>query len=242
MNRGIYATATGMIASQQLMDVIAQNLANANTTGYKRDAIAFDDALVRELRADGGRGPVIGSIGMGSVEKGRFTVFDEGSITETGNALDLAIRGGEGAFAIQTDRGVRYTRDGAFTRSSEGVMVTKQGNPVLDNQGKSIDLPEGKEVEIGNDGSVLVEGVEIAQLGIFKGQFTKEGNNLFSATGATLMENPEIQPKAIEGSNVNTIEAMVAMINVSRSYEMAQRSITSQDELTQKLIQSLPNQ
>lgn len=239
MNRGIYATANGMVAAQQMLDVIAQNLANASTTGYKRDAIAFDEALVRELRDDNG---ALGTLGIGPEEQSRFTIFDAGPITSTGNDLDVAIRSQAGAFAIQTDHGVRYTRDGSFTRSSDGQLVTHQGFPVLDDQGRPISLPEGGELDIGADGTVSNDGLSLAKLGVFEGEFVKEGGNLFSATNVKPIDDPDLIPQSIEGSNVNTIESMVAMIQINRSYEMAQRSITQQDELTQKLIQSLPSQ
>ncbi|HRI44570.1 MAG TPA: flagellar hook-basal body protein [Fimbriimonadaceae bacterium] len=241
MNRGIYATATGMIASQYALDVISQNLANASTTGYKREAVAFNDALVRELRGNGGRGPVLGSLGGGPSLQSRFTVFEPGPIQETGNDLDIAIRSSEGAFAVETDRGMRFTRDGAFTRNADGLLVTRSGHPVLDSDNQRIQLPEGP-VEIGNDGLITSDGKEIARLGVFQGTFQREGDSLFTAPAAQAIATPDLNPKSIEGSNVNTIQSMVAMIEVSRSFEMAQRSIIQQDELTQRLIQSLQSQ
>lgn len=241
MNRGVYATATGMIASQYALDVISQNLANASTTGYKREAVAFNDALVRQLRENGGRGPVLGSLGSGPTLQSRFTVFEPGPIQETGNDLDIAIRSSEGAFAVETDRGTRFTRDGAFTRNADGLLVTRSGHPVLDSDNQRIQLPEGP-VEIGNDGLITADGKEIARLGVFQGTFRREGDNLFSASGVQAVATPDLNPKSIEGSNVNTIQSMVAMIEISRSFEMAQRSIIQQDELTQRLIQSLQSQ
>jgi len=230
-----------MIASQFALDVISQNLANASTTGYKREAVAFNDALVRELRENGGRGPIVGTLGSGPALRSRFTVFEPGPIQETGNDLDVAIRSSEGAFAVMTDRGIRYTRDGSFTRSADGMLVTRTGNPVLDEDDQPIQLPEGP-IEIGNDGLVTAGDREIARLGVFQGTFQREGDNLFSATGVQPIATPDLNPKSIEGSNVNTIQSMVAMIEISRSFEMAQRSIIQQDELTQRLIQSLQSQ
>lgn len=241
MNRGIYATANGMIAGQQLLDAIAQNLANASTVGYKRDGLTFQDALIRTLRADGGTGAVIGDLGSGSHEVGRFTDFTPGPIQRTGNHLDVAIRTREGAFAVQTPDGVRYTRDGSFTRSSDGQLVTQAGFPVLDSQGRPIALPDGESIVIGPDGAVTVGDQEIAVLGVFEGSFAKIGNTLFTSSDARPLTAPSLEPESVEGSNVDTLHSMIQMIELNRTFEMAQRSIIQQDELTQKLIQSLSN-
>lgn len=239
MNRGIYATGNGMMASQHLLEVISQNLANLSTNGYKRDGVAFNDAFLREMRADGGRGPRLGSLGSGAVAQAQFVVFEPGPIRNTGNDLDVAIRSAEGAFAVRTPQGVAYTRDGAFTRNQDGMLVTRQGYLVLDPQLQPIDLSKSTTISIGSDGTIEADGLELGRLGVFSGTFAKRGDNLFSTAGATPIAQPDLQPQAIEDSNVNAVESMVAMIQLGRSFEMAQRSMTQQDELTQKLIQSL---
>ncbi|HRF59200.1 MAG TPA: flagellar hook-basal body protein [Fimbriimonadaceae bacterium] len=241
MNRGIYATANGMIAGQQMLDSIAQNLANASTTGYKRDGISFQDALIRTLRADGGTGPVLGELGSGAKEVGRYTDFAPGPIQRTGNPLDVAIKTREGAFAVQTPDGVRYTRDGSFTRSADGQLVTQSGFSVLDSQGRPIALPDGEALAIGPNGAITAGDQEIATLGVFEGSFTKIGNTLFAGSDSKPVASPSLEPEAIEGSNVDTLHSMIQMIEINRTFELSQRSIIQQDELTQKLIQSLSN-
>lgn len=236
MNRGIYSTASGMAACQQSLDVIANNLANLNTNGFKRDQIAFQEALDQTLVS--GSGGSLGQLGSGPVAIGRSTVFEPGPQIETGNDLDVAINGEQGLFAIRTPWGVRYTRDGSFSLDSTGQMVTKQGYPVLGEDLRPIDLPDGK-VQIGMDGAIAVDGKPAGQLGIFDGQFLKEGQGLFASSGAKPLAEPSVTPGAIEGSNVNAIEAMVSMIALNRTYEMAQKSISQQDELTQRLISSI---
>ncbi|MFY9233894.1 MAG: flagellar hook-basal body protein [Fimbriimonadaceae bacterium] len=237
MNRGIYATATGMIAGQKWLDVVANNLANVSTNGFKRDELAFSDAYVREMRLNGGRGASIGSLGSGAALVAEYTIFEPGAIAATGNPLDVAIPSEKGLFAVETPQGIRYTRDGAFQLDQDRRLVTKQGHPVLDDGKNPIELPKG-ELAIQTDGRIMAGGQEVARLGVFDGTFTKSGGGLFIGT-AEAMEEPEVNPGALEGSNVNAIEAMIQMISVSRSFEMAQKSITQQDELTQRLIQSL---
>jgi flagellar basal body rod protein FlgG len=235
MNRGIYATATGMIAGQKLLDTISHNLANVSTNGFKRDDVAFGDAFVRQLRS---RGHQIGSLGAGATLMSEFTIFSQGQITPTGNPLDVALNDEKSAFAVQTPQGTRYTRDGAFMLDAQRRLVTKSGNPVLDDGGNPIELPQGQ-IQISASGQVEVDGQEVAKLGVFEGKFRKVGGNLFESADAKPNDEYLLSPGAVEGSNVNAIEAMVSMIAVSRAFEMAQKSITEQDELTQRLIGSL---
>lgn len=227
-----------MIASQKWMDVVSNNLANVSTHGFKRDDLVFNDALVREMHAGGGRGGYLGSLGSGVEIKGQYSIFTRGAITATGNPLDMAIDSDKGLFAVQTPAGIRYTRDGAFQLDANRRIVTKAGHPVLDDRGSEIELPEGK-VKVVQSGAVLVDDVEIARIGVYEGTFTKLGDNLFSSSTAEAIDEPVLKPGSIENSNVNAIEEMITMIGVNRLFEMAQKSITQQDELTQRLIQSL---
>jgi len=238
MNRGIYSTATGMVAAQRWMDVTANNLANASTNGFKRDGLVFNDAMERELAASGGLGVRLGSLGMGATAQKQYTVFERGSVTRTSNPLDMAIDSDKCMFAVQSPAGVRYTRDGSFSLNERRELVTKSGHPVLDSQLRPITVPAGK-LETSSYGDLTVDGKFAGRVGVFEGAFTKEGENLFSGEGAALVENVGIESGALEGSNVNAVEAMISMITLSRSFEMAQKSITQQDELTQRLIQSL---
>ncbi len=238
MERGVYATATGMITAQRAMDLIANNLANVSTNGFKRDGLAFNDALVREM-AVGDKS--IGSLGSGASVQSTFTDFSVGSLSESGNPFDLAILGEKGLFGIQTDAGVRYTRDGAFAVNANRQLITKDGYPVLDDQGKQITLEAGQ-ISIQADGTIQIDGEAKGKIGVFDVTgLSKEGGNRFTATSANPMQ-ATIKSGAIETSNVNAVDAMVQMIQLSRLFEMSQRSIISQDELSQRLIQSLGDQ
>lgn len=234
MNQGIYATAAGMSAAQNQLDVLTHNLANASTNGFKQDSLAFADNFAVQLKVGGAP---IGSMGYGPSLQSQYTDFSMGSIQTTGNTLDLAIPNAEGFFAVQSPAGIRYTRDGAFTLT-DGTLTTQLGYPVLDDRGTPILVPEG-EIEIGSAGAISVNGVPVGTIGVYQGTFEHEGHNLYSASDARPTEAPEVRSGALEGSNVNPVTSMVSMVEIHRIFELSQRTILQQDELTQRLIQSL---
>lgn len=151
MLRGIYTGAAGMAVQQNRLDALSNNLANVDTTGYKRDTPiqkAFPELLLRRMSDDGVRqfplrhfpvgsydvAPVVGKVGTGVETNEYYTVFSQGPLKQTDNAFDLALEG-EGFFAVQTPYGERYTRNGSFLIGPEGMLVTKQGYPVLGEDG-----------------------------------------------------------------------------------------------------------
>ena len=227
-----------MATAQQWLDVVTNNLANASTTGFKRDGVTFNDGLVRQLSARSGGGPPIGSLGTGSVIKSFYTDFSIGTLGATGNPLDLAIRDTNGVFAVQTPGGVRYTRDGAFQVNSSLQIVDKSGRPVLNKSLQPITVEKG-EIEVSEDGSIGVKGKLIDQIGVFSGKMLKEGQNLYSSRDAAPLENARIATGSLESSNVSAVEEMIAMIRLNRAFELAQRSIQSQDDSTQRLVSSM---
>lgn len=218
------------------LDVTANNLANVSTNGFKRDELAFNDLFAKQL--DNGTG----AIGFGPTGFSEFTAFnDVGELRPTGNSLDLAIDGPKGAFALRTSQGtIAYTRDGSFDRDSEGYLISRNGDRVLDDSMSEIQLGQGT-ITVTQSGAVMVNGEEVATIGVFDGQFTKSGQNRYTGTGSAI-DDVRIKSGHLEGSNVNAIEAMTSMITLNRSFEIAQRSITAQDELAQRLIQSMNGQ
>ena len=242
-----------MAAAEHWMDIIANNLANVNTSGFKQDGMAFDDLLRRQMFGEGGSGPLVGVLGSGAAPYEQFTDLSQGSLQTTSNPLDVALsKNNENApvsmFAIQTDSGVSYTRNGSFSLADNPAdntklaLVTKNGQPVLDENRRPILLSKGA-IAIDREGGITVDGTDAGvRLGVFSGTFTK------AATGSQQFDSTDAQPAttgfsviegALESSNVNTIESMVAMIALQRSYELAQKSIQSQDDQTGKLIGSL---
>ena len=171
MVRGIYTAASGMTAQQHRMDAIANNLANVDTTGFKRDVAvhkAFPELLLRRMSDEGviqfplrgepvgsvDKSPVVGRIGTGVEQNEVFTIFEQGAVQYTENPFDLALDGG-GFFVVDTPNGSRLTRDGAFTLGAEGLLVTQHGYPVLDENGLPIELKENN-FRIDSDGRVFI--------------------------------------------------------------------------------------
>jgi flagellar basal-body rod protein FlgF len=232
-----------MSALQRGLDVTANNLANASTNGFKRDGLIFQDTLKREMFANGGTGQSVGFLGTGAQPVEEYTVRELGAINMTNNPFDMAITLPEGMFAVKVGNDVRYTRDGSFALDSERRLVNKAGNPVLDKSGNEITVPAGQ-MQVDGGGKISVAGQEIAQVGVWElepnSKFEKIGDNLYRATGGTtVMDNSPIAASSLEGSNVNTVDAMLDMIKIGRLFELSQKSIQSQDDLMQRLISSL---
>lgn len=240
MQRGVYAAAAGMTAAEQYLDVIAHNLANASTTGFKREDVSFNEGLLRLMRDEKGKGPSIGELGAGPNLQERMIIWDVGNAIHTGNPLEVAIQNPQGLFAVQTPTGTSYTRSGSFTLNDQKQLVTRDGYPVLDTEGSPIQFPfEAAKLDILEGGQVMADGVQITQIGLFQGEAQRLGNSLFSLSNPTPVDSPRFVSRAVEASNVNAVEQMISMIKVHRAFEMSQKSATSQDEATGNLIQSL---
>ena len=225
-----------MQAADKWMDTIAANLANSSTVGFKRESIDFNERLMRALyNADG---KPLGELGAGPESVSRHVIFDVGTPLNTGNPLDVAIRTTDGLFAVQTGEGVRYTRNGSFGVNSDSELITKDGHQVLDAQGQPITVRTGI-LTITPTGEVQADGVPVGKIGLFKGEFQRFGNSLFTCENPEAMDAVNLAPGAVESSNVNAIEEMVAMIKLNRAFELAQTSVTSQDEASERLLQIL---
>lgn len=230
-----------MMTTSQWMDVISNNLANSGTNGYKADTLAFADVMMKNMYADGGRGVYLGSMGNGPEAVSNAIDRSVGTIKSTGNALDVAIRTPQGMFAVQKDTQTYYTRNGNFTLDSTGTLVTDQGYPVLDTKGGKIKATGVEKVMIDEQGNVHQGNDILAQIGVFEADFGKAGGNLWTTNGKTpiLVASPELATCALEASNVEPVQAMVDLIKVQRSYEMSQKSIQTQDDMTGKLFDIL---
>ncbi len=244
MVRGIYVAASGMRTQVENQDVIANNLANADTPGFKKDTLmvgSFPQFLIQRIDdvSDEGRPPVIGSFSLGSEPAGVATDFSSGGIVSTQRNLDFAISG-RGFFVIQTPQGTRYTRAGSFTRSSDGLLVTTEGYPVLGENGR-IDIGDG-EFSVSSAGDVIVDGQvvnRISVVDIAPAELVKEGDSLFAArqgAGVTPAEGYSVLQGYLESSNVNIVQEMVKMITGLRAYEANQKVLKMEDETLGKLI------
>ncbi len=253
MIRALYTAATGMEAQQLNIDVIANNLANVNTTGFKRSRADFQDLLYQTRREPGsaatGTTQVSTGIqvGLGVKPAAIQRVHLQGDFTETSNALDVALRG-DGMFQISLPDGSNaYTRAGAFKLDSTGSVVTSDGDALT----PQITVPQGAEsVTIGSDGTVTVKlpGQSAAsQVGqIQTARFANPaglralGRNLFTETdtsGSAQLGTPgqdgfgELSQGFLEGSNVSVVEELVAMISGQRAYEINSKAVSAADEM-----------
>ena len=257
MVRGWYIGASGMNAQQYRLDAISNNLANVDTTGYKKDVAiskSFPELLLRRMRDDGEYetpfgsadvAPVIGKIGLGVETNELYTIFEQGSFKETGNNTDFALSG-EGFFAVMTPHGERYTRNGNFIIGKEGYLETKEGYQVMGEHGP-IQIGDNKFTL--NDDGILFTSDNMQEIDRFKivrfdneRYITKQGSSLYGATDisgpafiAEGHQRPTIIQNYVESSNVNVVNEMVQMIEVNRAYEANQKTIQTQDSMTSTL-------
>ena len=262
MISGLYTAASGMIAEQYRQDVVANNLANVNTTGYKKDTalyITFPSVFLYRIYGEnekipGGKANILAP--LGEMGKGvqlrpdgiRPLITREGNYIETGNKLNFAIKG-NGMFVIKTPNGIRYTRDGNFSLDTEGRIVTQNGYPVLGERGEII--IDGDNFYTDEAGRIFIDKQEIDnfRIALFSknDKLRKEGNNLFYLSGGgELPENSgsgsiKVLQGYLEGSNVNVVKEMVDMITAYRSYEAAQKSIQAQDQTLNRAVNDVGN-
>lgn len=253
MLRALYSSASGMQAQQMNLDVIANNLANVNTTGFKKNKIEFQDLLYETTRAAGadqGGGNLLPAgidIGHGSRAVSTAKIFTNGEMSHTGADTDVAIQG-NGFFEIALPDGTQaYTRDGAFKQSADGTWVTSDGYIV---QGGFQPIPAGTtNVSISSTGEVTAAGpggntTFRMQLARFQNPagLQSMGNNLFvptEASGAAELGNPgengfgKINQGSLEMSNVKVVEEMVNLILAQRAYEVNSKAVQSADEMMQ---------
>ena len=260
MWRGLYIAASGMITESKHTDMIANNLANAATTGYKRDDMAireFEPMLLRRIndhaadtevtsfmgfRIDGSRAPRVGMLGLGSAVDEIATDHLQGALQTTGNTYDFAISG-EGYFVIDTPQGERYTRDGNFYRAANGQLQNVRGQAVLSAQGRTITIPpETVHVNVAGDGRIYADGAEIAQLGFVqfdgKNAVIKQGDNLYRPQEGARPQQATgvIEQGMLEMSNTSVVTEMVELINNYRVYEAGSKAVQTQDTLLDKAV------
>jgi flagellar basal-body rod protein FlgF len=214
MERGLYIAASGMLAEQARQDLIAHDLANASTPGYKADRVAstsFGELLLQDTTT----GRSIGGLGLGTQIDRQVTDTSGGPLRDTGEPLDFAVEG-DGFFAVQTAGGVRYTRDGQFSASTRGTLVTATGDDVLG--------PTGAPVRIPTDGVVPASAIGVVALT----NPARQGDNLFTGTAGGAATGT-VRGGALEGSAVDPVHTMVEMLGSLRAFVAGQRVITTID-------------
>jgi flagellar basal-body rod protein FlgG len=253
MLRALYSSSAGMQSQQTNLDVIANNLANVNTTGFKKVKAEFQDLLYQTSRAAGsdqGGGntlPTSLQIGHGSRLISTAKIFTNGELTQTGERMDIAIQG-DGFFEVQLADGTQaFTRDGALKVASDGRVTTSDGLPL---QGGWQPIPAGTEqINIAPNGTVTTRGaggIQTFQVQLVRfanpAGLESAGRNLFKETGASgtpEVGNPsengygELQQGYLEMSNVKVVEEMVNMILAQRAYEVNSKAVQTADEMMQ---------
>jgi flagellar basal-body rod protein FlgF len=212
MDLGLYIAATGMVAEQVRQEQLANNLSNASTPGFKPD-FSPQHSFGAVLLANSEGGAAIGSVNDGVALGKAVTEVTPGSLQETGEPLDFAIEG-NGFFALRTAQGVRYTRDGQFTRSAQGVLTDASGNPVLSARGAQIKVSAAGSVPAGAVGIFEVPGA------------LKQGQNQFTGAAAGKASGA-LRQGSLEGSATDAATSMIQMITSLRSFQSGQQAIQS---------------
>ena len=264
--KGVYTALSGAMAQAQRLDTIANNIANVNTPGFKRDQQVFREYLTANEKPSeviqvpripasiesfydmqGGDKSFVDSIGT-------YTDFTQGGLKSTGSPLDVAIDG-KGFFEIATPNGVRMTRHGSFSMDGNGQLVTKEGYPVLAaggpgsdpasrvirSQGGQLTITDGGEVFDGQNPIAKLSLVDVAD----KDSVQKVGNSLYEFKSnarpeIVAMEHPNLRQGFLESSNVNIVKEMTDMITTTRTFESAQKAISAYDSMTDKLVNQVP--
>ncbi|MFN2348525.1 MAG: flagellar basal-body rod protein FlgG [Thioalkalivibrio sp.] len=261
MNKALWIAKTGLDAQQTRMSVISNNLANVNTTGFKKGRAVFQDLIYQTVRQAGAQAaqdtelPSGLMLGTGVRTVATEKMFTQGNVTQTDNSLDMAIEG-RGFFQIlMPDGNIAYTRDGSFQMNSDGQLVTSGGYEVQ----PGIVIPEGSlSLTVAEDGAVsatvagnvapiVVGNLQLADF-INPAGLQPIGQNLFTetaASGAPQAGNPGLDGRGrllqgfLESSNVNTVEELVNMIETQRAYEMNSKAISTADAMLQYVNNNL---
>jgi flagellar basal body rod protein FlgG len=224
MIRGFYTALSGVVSSMSRQAVVADNIANSNTVGFKQSRTSQDDF---ELQIMNSLGPRLGELGTGAIPSGLKLDTSQGPLEATGVQTDLAIAG-DGLFVVRTGGGVAYTRAGNFQLDVNGMLVTEQGFPVLDTAGHTIQ--PGNPFTVGSDGTIGQTGQRIALVGWPPGGVTRLGQNLFSAGGQLTPATGTLRQGTLEHSNTDLALELTDLVSLQREFQLNSRALTLQDQ------------
>lgn len=230
-----YVTVSRQSGLMNEMQIIANNIANSATTGYRQEGLIFSEFIDSSL----GRSSL--SLSRAQVHN---TSMAQGTLTQTNGSFDFAIEG-EGFFLVETPAGERLTRAGSFSPSPDGDLVTMDGYRVLDPGGSPVFVPGSAEkVSVASDGTISANGQPLGQIGLFMPAeptgMVREDGVMFRADGGTEPAvNARILQGFLEGSNVNPISQLARMIEVQRSYELGQSFLETEDERIRNAVKTL---
>lgn len=226
----ILSRQTGLVREMQ---IIANNVANANTSGFRQQGLLFSEYIQR--------GEVGSSLSM-SEARVRNTLMTPGPLEQTDGRFDLAIEG-DGFFLVETPNGERLTRSGSFSPNAAGDLVTADGFRVLDSGRAPVFVPPSPDLSIASDGTISSEGQPIGQVGVFAPldplDLQREDGVMFATGDVENVVGARILQGFVEGSNVNPIEQISRMIEVQRSYELGQSFLKAEDERIRQAVKTL---
>lgn len=234
MDAAGYATLNRQSGLMREMGVVANNIANSSTTGFRREGVVFSE-YVAALSQDP-------SLSMAHAS-GRHVDLSQSTLGQTGGQFDFAIQG-EGFFLIETPQGNRLTRAGSFTPSSEGELVTPDGYRLLDAGGAPVFVPpNAKGLALAADGTLSAQGQPIAQIGLWQPSdpltLRHQSGTMFSANEVEPAGNATILQGMLEDSNVEPVSEIARMIEVQRAYELGQKFLDGEDERVRGVISTL---
>ena len=247
MSDGIYAALSGAIAAERSLDVVANNVTNVGTDGFRGERLAFRETMARATSAS----PTPTTLRFTEIEESRVDLT-EGPLRETGNPLDLAISGGDAFFAVRTPDGERYTRAGSFVVGTDGVVQTRDGFPVLSDGPPGTDrppvvVPPGTtQVTVGADGTLSTGEQLLGRVGLVRFERASDvisnGTALYTTRpGATPTRatDASVVQGFLEGANVGPISGMNELITASRTFESFQRVIQTFQQLDDRTARDL---
>jgi len=229
-----YTTLSRQTGLMREMQIVANNIANSATNGYRQEGLIFSEFV--------DRAPDRTALSM-TRAGARNTSLQQGGLTQTNGTFDLALEG-PGFFMLETPTGNRLTRAGSFAPNPDGELVNTSGYRLLDEGGSAVFVPQGTSPQIAADGTLSADGRPIGQIGVYRPitahDITREDGVMFNAKGGVEpVENPKILQGFLEDSNVDPISQMARMIEVQRAYEMGQSFLEAEDERIRQAVKSL---
>ena len=241
MENPTYIALSRLDAQQRTMDVIANNIANANTVGYQAQRVLFSDFMVQQQGVNTAPG---GEALAFTQDLATYRDHSAGALTQTGNPLDLAL-GGDGYFTVATPNGPRLTRAGRFGLLTDGTIADASGNALLDTTGNPIQLPAGdSRVQVAADGTISDESGRIAKIGVVEvsdqNKMVPEGGKLYRNDASTRQATrPQVVEGAVEESNVQPISELTQMMQAEREFQFVTQFVQSESDRQQNTIDKI---
>lgn len=234
MDAAAYTTLTRQSGLMRQMQVVANNIANLSTTGFRREGVVFEEYVARLPD-----GP---SLSMANGD-GRVIDLTQAGVSATGGTFDFAIQG-EGFFKVETPAGERLTRAGSFTPSPDGELMTADGYRLLDQGGAPVFVPpDARNVALAEDGSLSADGAPVARIGLWQPSdpmtLQHQAGTLFSADATEPVEGANLLQGYLEDSNVQPVQEVANMIEVQRAYELGQSFLDQEDKRMRGVIDTL---